>query len=83
MLLKCGRDEFDLTDKDSIFFNGVVYILMTRKVGSGYRSYSPTVSKTKMKQLIKSGEIVLIKENLEYVTSDGEEMWYRYYKIKD
>ena len=83
MLLKCGRNEIELTDEDRIFFNGVCYSLITRKVWSGSFMSSPSVSKTRMKQLIKSGDFILLKEELDYVCSNGEEMWNRYYKIKE
>jgi len=83
MILKCGRNEIELNDKDVILFNGVCFILMTRKIGHSFSSYSPTVSKTRMKQLLKSGELILTKEYLDYTTSNGQEMWKRYYKINE
>ena len=80
MILKCGRNEIELNDNDRIFFNGVCYSLITRKIWNGSFVGSPSVSKVRMKKLIKNGEIVLIEEKLDYICDNGKEMWNRYYK---
>lgn len=81
MELKCGKNTYQLTEKDVILFNGAAYILMTRKERSGYFTSSPSVGKTKMKQLIKNGSLrkVIFKnppyraENFEYYKITGKE----------
>jgi len=79
-MLKCGRSEIQLNDDDKIFFNGVCYSLITRKFWNGSFAGSPSVSKARMKKLIKEGKLVLIEEKLDYICSNGQEMWNRYYK---
>ncbi|MCK1999779.1 hypothetical protein MZM54_00095 [[Brevibacterium] frigoritolerans] len=74
MELKCGKNTYFLTNNDVILFNGACYILITRKVRSGYFESSPTVAKAKAKKLIKDGIFKKIKlknppykgEGLEY-----------------
>jgi hypothetical protein len=82
MEIKIGRKIFTLTEKDVIFNNGFCCILMTQTVMCGWSRVNPSIAKTTFKKLLKNGDIVLVKEVMEYVTSDGQEVWKRYYKIK-
>ena len=80
MMVKCGREEFNLNNEDIIFDNGACFQITTRQ--ERYKA-CPVISKAKAKQLLKEGEIILIKENLAYTLENGTEYWHRYYKIKD
>lgn len=82
MEIKIGRKIFTLTEKDVIFNNGFCCVLMTQTVMCGWSRTNPSIAKTTFNKLAKSGDIVLVKEVMEYVTSDGREVWKRYYKIK-
>lgn len=39
------------------------------------------MSETQFKKLLKRKALILVKEKLAYVTGDGREMWYRYYRF--
>ena len=80
MIIKCGRQEFDLNNMDIIFDNGACFQITTRQ--ERYKS-CPVISKSKAKKLLSEGDIVLIKENLVYTLENGTECWHKYYKIKD
>ena len=62
MEIKSGRKTYTLTNKDRIMFNGAVYLLLTQKAFDGWRSYNPTLPKTRVEKLIKSGELVMCSE---------------------
>lgn len=81
MKYKIGRNEFDITNEDIVFFNGTIYQVTTKKIHEGWHSYSPKMSKTQFEKLLKRKALVLIEEKLGYVTGDGTEMWYRYYRF--
>ena len=83
MKIKYRREYLELTDKDIIFDNGSCYQLTTQKVGYGWNSKTPVLSKTMIKKMIKNGELVLIKEEYKWTTQDGKEVWFRYYKINN
>ena len=57
MKIKCGRKEFDVSNKDIIMDNGCCYQLVTKKIRKGYYDYSPVVSKTLFNSLLKNGKI--------------------------
>lgn len=81
MNIKIGRKEYNVTNNDLVFFNGACYICTTLVMWKDYFKTSPSMSKTQAQKLIKSGQLKLLKENLEYVTSEGKEMWYRWYRF--
>lgn len=56
MKLKCGRNEYNLTQEDRVMYNGSCYQLITR--GGGYESIL-VVAKSRAEKLIKEG---LLKE---------------------
>lgn len=55
MKVKINRREYDITEKDYCIFNGACYILMSRKVFTGWSSSSPTFPKTLMNKMLKEG----------------------------
>lgn len=55
MIVKCGRDEFELNKEDIIMYNGACYQIITRKKYSGYNFIPPTIAKNKAIKLIKDG----------------------------
>lgn len=57
MKIKIRRREFDMTSKDRIMDNGVMLILITRKVHSGYFETNPTFPKKLFHELLKSGKV--------------------------
>jgi hypothetical protein len=59
MKIKCGRNEFDLTEKDIIMYNGACYQLITRTIHKGWHSHYPVLANGKAEKLIKDG---LLKE---------------------
>lgn len=81
MKVKCGRVEFDLNDKDIIFFNGACYMIITRKVqiGDWSRTSSPTLAMTKAKKMIKGGLIIEVELSNPPYIGQG----YKYYKISN
>lgn len=83
MIIKCGKREFDLNENDIIFDNGACYQITTKTYRQGWSDYYPVVAKSKAKMLIKDGDMVLVKEERQYTTSEGEDVYYRYYKINE
>ncbi|MFO1442857.1 hypothetical protein KDN24_06465 [Bacillus sp. Bva_UNVM-123] len=61
MKIKCGRDEFELNEKDIIMYNGACYQLLTREVRNGWHSHSPVLAKAKAEKLIKTGDLKEVK----------------------
>lgn len=80
MLIKIGRKEFDVNNKDTIFYNGACYMLTSQLVGFSFNNY-PIVSKTQMAKLLKENKVILVSESLAYKNSDGYECWYKHYKF--
>lgn len=82
MELKCGKNTYQLTERDVILFNGACYTLITRKERSGYFESSPTVAKAKAKKLIKDGFLKRVVfqnppfkgKELEYYKITGEKV---------
>lgn len=81
MNLKIGRRVFDVTNEDTVFFNGSVYIVDSIKYFKDFCECSPQMSNTQAKKLIKDGVLKLVSEKLVYTTTEGKEMWYRKYKF--
>lgn len=78
MNIKCGKEEFELTDKDVIFFNVACYQLITRKVRKGWNQHTPMLAKKKVEKLIKNGELKEIQLDNPPYRGEG----YKYYSIK-
>ena len=73
MELKCGRETFNLNEKDVIMYNGACYQLITRKVDVGWKQSTPVVAKAKAKKLIKDGLLTsAVLENAPYKGEDIE-----------
>lgn len=81
MKYKIGRNEFNITNEDVVFFNGKIYQVTTQRIFDGWHEYLPVMSETQFKKLLKRKALVLIEEKLAHVTGDGREMWYRYYRF--
>ena len=54
MKVKCGRVEYDLNEKDTVIFNGSLYMIITRRTRG---NYWPVIAKTTAKRLIKEGKL--------------------------
>lgn len=62
MKIKCGRREFEVTEKDRILDNGAIYQLITQYYQKGWEKYTPVVSKSTFDKLLKAGKIRLSSE---------------------
>jgi hypothetical protein len=58
MIIKCGRREFDLNEKDEIMYNGACYQIITRKYRQGWNELTPVIAINIVKKLIKEGKII-------------------------
>ena len=81
MIVKIGRNYFDITEDDVVLFNGAIWQLITQKIAKGWYHYSPVVAKNKADKWKKTGAIYLVKETGLYKTESGEQMGLRYYKF--
>ncbi len=59
MLIKCGREEFNVDLTDLVMYNRACYQLITKKTGRGWYEWSPIIAKDKADKMIKSGVLVL------------------------
>lgn len=57
MEIKCGRRMFNCTSKDLILDNGACYQLITQSYFKDWHNFSPLVSKTLFKKLLKEDKI--------------------------
>lgn len=62
MKIKCGRKEFEVTEKDRILDNGAIYQLVTQCYHKGFDEVTPIVAKSTFDKLLKSGKIRLSSE---------------------
>jgi hypothetical protein len=62
MIVKCGRKEIVLTEKDVIMFNGACYQITTQLKVDGWYSYPFQIAKGKAEKMIKKGELVKYRE---------------------
>jgi len=83
MIIKCGRREFDLNEKDIIFDNGACYQITSQTYREGFAEYYPVIAEAKAKKMIKEGYLILIKEEMSHITKDGKEVFHKYYKINE
>lgn len=79
MEIKCGRRIFDCTSKDLILDNGACYQLITQKYYNNWHYFSPRVSKTLFKKLLKEGKIR--KSKKKYMTGCSSEPYYDLYEF--
>lgn len=79
--MKIGHRDFNISNKDVIFFNGSCYILMTQSFISNWVNCHPTVSKTQVNKLLKENKLVEIKREYQYTTTDQKEVWYIWYRF--
>jgi len=59
MKIKCGRREFEVTEKDKILDNGAIYQLVTQTYREGWAEMIPVVAKSTFNRLLKEGKIKL------------------------
>lgn len=71
MVLKCGRREFTVGEKDLILDNGSCYQLITQKYYKDWGYACPIVSKTTFNKLLEAGVIRL--SNKKYKTFLGND----------
>jgi hypothetical protein len=64
MLVKCGRVEIDLTNKDEVMYNGHCYQITSRKVGHGWNTSIPMIAKRTAEKMIKDGKLVLERKEI-------------------
>ena len=81
MIVKIGRNYFDITEDDVVLFNGAIWQLITQKIAKGWYHYSPVVAKNKADKWKKTGAIYLVKETGLYKTESGKQMGSWYYKF--
>lgn len=81
MKLKCGRNEFEVNENDVLLFNGCCWMLITKKIQSGYGLTTPVVSKTLCNKLLKENKIYMFRKESEYITKDGRQMGLYYYRF--
>lgn len=67
MQIKCGKEWFDLNNKDIIMDNGSCYMIVTRKTTKGYW---PTIPKATAKGLIKNGRLLFLERKKMYIEVD-------------
>lgn len=56
MKIKCGRKEYEVSNKDLIMYNGACYQLIL-ECGNNFGETNPLVSKTLFNKLLKEGKI--------------------------
>ena len=83
MNIKCGAYEIELDKEDIIFDNSFCFQITTKEVGKAWHKHSPVIAKTKAKKLIKDGVLELVSEEFKYTTTDGKDVWYKYYKLAE
>jgi hypothetical protein len=76
MLVKSGRNEFELTEEDVILDNGSCIQLVTRKVGIGWNQSNAIISKANWKKYLKTAGFEVVK------VVKGEKKDLKYYKLK-
>lgn len=81
MKIKCGRKEFEVDENDVLIFNGVCWLLVSKKERCGYGFTTPTVSKALCNKLLKENKIYMFRREREYITSDGQQMGLYYYRF--
>ena len=79
--LKIGRREFNITDKDVIFDNGVGFQLTTQTYYSDWANHYPSMSKSQFNKLYKLGILFLVEEKFAYKMTNGKDVYYKYYKF--
>ena len=62
MKIKCGRREFEVTEKDRILDNGTTYQLITQYYQDGWSRLNPRIAKSTFNKLRKEGKIRLAVE---------------------
>lgn len=81
MIVKIGRNHFEITEDDVVLFNGAIWQLISQRIAKGWNHYVPVIGKTKAEKWKKRGAIYLVKETGLYKTESGKQMGLWYYKF--
>ena len=81
MIVKIGRNHFDITEDDVVLFNGAIWQLISQRIAKGWNHYVPVIGKTKAEKWKKAGAIYLVKETGLYKTESGKQMGLWNYKF--
>ena len=81
MIVKIGRNHFDITEDDVVLFNGAIWQLISQRIVKGWNNYVPVIGKTKADKWKKTGAIYLVKETGLYKTESGKQMGLWCYKF--
>lgn len=81
MIVKIGKNHFDITENDVVLFNGAIWQLISKRIAKGWNQYVPVIGKTKAEKWKKRGAIYLVKETGLYKTESGKQMGLWYYKF--
>ena len=81
MIVKIGRNHFDITEDDVVLFNGAIWQLISQRIAKGWNKYVPVIGKIKAEKWKKTGVIYLVKETGLYKTESGKQMGLWYYKF--
>ena len=79
--LKINRREYEITENDVVLFNGACWQLITQKCFDGWFYAIPSMSKTICEKFVKKNILIMFKKEKEYITSEGKQMGYYYYKF--
>lgn len=79
MIVKCGRNLYDLTEKDDILYNGSCYEVISRVYLKGFYRTTPNISMARAKQMIKDGTLVYDRPYI----ADYTQQKLKIYKIKE
>ena len=79
--IKVGRDVYDVTEKDYIYFNGSCYTCMTFEKFDGWKNVHPTMGRTQANKLIKKGVLYLANKKQVGVKKDNTPIYHDIYKF--
>lgn len=79
--IKVGRDIYDVTESDYVYFNGSCYICSTFKKFDGWRHGSPTMGKTQANKLLKKGILYLADKKQVGIKKDNTPIFHDIYKF--
>lgn len=83
MVLKCGRREFIVGEKDLILDNGACYQLITQTYYQDWSHVYPLVSKATFNKLLKAGVIRLSDKKYKPFLEDDDNKYKLYEFIGD
>lgn len=81
MKMKIGHRQFDITNKDILVFNEVIYYLQTQSYFKDWCNVRPTMSKTQFKKLLKENALQLIGRKFWFKDKQGKDHYLTYYNF--